>query len=121
MKTFSIALIATLATMNLFAQEPQPAGEPQKQDAAEQVELTQPDGIALKGGKVYLTENGKTSVITEEVWTKRGMQVTPAGTIIFASGEKAVLREGDFVTMDGAVARPIPLDGINSEVAYNKK
>ena len=119
MKTLVIGFFATIATLNLFAQAP--ASEPQKNDAATQVEQTQPDGIALKGGKVLLTENGKTSVITEELWTKRGMQVTPTGTIIFANGEKAKLREGDFVTMDGAVARPISLDGINSEVAYNKK
>ena len=118
MKTLVIGFFATIATLNLFAQVRQPAGEPQKQDAAAQVEQTQPDGIALKGGKVLLTENGKTSVITEELWTKRGMQVTPSGTIIFANGEKAKLREGDFVTMDGSVARPIPLNG---EVASNKK
>jgi hypothetical protein len=120
MKTLVIGFFATIATLNLFAQAQQPAAEPQKQDAA-QVEQTQPDGIALKQGKVLLTENGKTSVITEELWTKRGMQVTPSGTIIFANGEKAKLREGDFVTMDGAVARPIPLSGIGSEVASNKK
>src|SRR6185295_16158196 len=121
MKTLSIGLLATFATMSVFAQGSILGGEAQKQDAAAQVEKTQPDGIALKGGKVWLTENGKTSVITEEVWTKRGMQVTPSGTIIFENGEKAKLLEGDFVTMDGAVERPIPLDGINSEVAYNKK
>ena|ERR1044071_190685 len=118
MKTLSIGLLATFATMSVFAQSSILGSERQKKDAAIQVEQTQPDGITLKQGKVYMTENGITKVITEEIWTKRGMQVTPTGAIVFANGEKAKLREGDFVTMDGAVARPIPL---GSEVASNKK
>jgi hypothetical protein len=48
---------------------------------------------------------------------KNGTQVTPSGTLIFASGEKAKLREGDFVTLEGAVARPIP---ISTKAATNR-
>ena len=37
------------------------------------------------------------------------MQITPSGTLIFENGEKAQLREGDVVSLTGAVARPIPI------------
>ena|SRR5687767_8088119 len=113
MKKLLIALVAMIATLNLFAQtdEPQPTVEPQ-QDAT--VQNTQPDGLTLKGNTVWLTENGQTKAVTEEIWMRNGMQVTPSGTIIFATGERAKLREGDFVDMKGAVARPIP---IGTEVA----
>src|SRR6185503_8810940 len=104
MKKLLIASVAMMATLNLFAQtdEPQPADE-QKQNVA--VQNTQPDGLTLKNNTVWLNENGQTKAITEEIWMRNGMQVTPSGTLIFANGEKAKLREGDFVDMKGAVAR----------------
>ena len=113
MKKLLIASVAMMATLNLFAQtdEPQPAVEPQ-QDAA--VQQSQPDGLTLKGNTVWLTENGVTRELSEEIWMRNGMQVTPSGTIIFANGEKAQLREGDVVDMRGAVARPFP---VGTEVA----
>ena len=103
MKKLLIASVAMMATLNLFAQ----TDEPQKQDAA--VQNTQPDGLTLKNNTVWLTENGQTKVLSEEIWMRNGMKITPAGTLIFATGEKAKLREGDFVDMKGAVARPIPI------------
>jgi hypothetical protein len=119
MKTLLIAFVAAIATTNLFAQGS--VLGPEQTNAAVQTEQTQRDGLTLKEGKVYMTENGITKVITEEIWTKRGMQITPSGTLIFENGEKAKLLEGDFATMDGVVERPISLDAIGSEVAYNKK
>ncbi len=121
MKNLTIGFLAAIASLNLSAQVPQPATEPQKQDATAQVEKTQPEGMTLKDGQVWLFENGKATVITEETWTRRGMQITPSGTIIFANGEKAKLREGDFVTFDGAVARPIALKEKDNTVAYNRR
>jgi hypothetical protein len=72
----------------------------------------------MKEQKVFFTENGVTKEVTEEIWMRNGMQITPNGTLIFANGEKAKLREGDFVDLKGAVARPIT---IGSEVAYHKR
>jgi len=117
MKKLTILFLALGASLNLFAQTDEPE---QQQDAAVQVAKTQPEGLTLKEGTVWLSENGKATAIIEEIWTKRGMQVTPSGAIIFSNGEKAALLEGDFVTFDGAVARPIPLGKEKVEVAYNK-
>jgi hypothetical protein len=107
MKKLLIAFVAMIATLNLFAQEPQPADEPQQ--AAVQTQNNEHDGLTLKDHKVWLIENGETKTLSEEIWMRNGMQITPSGTIIFANGERAKLREGDFVDMRGAVARPIPI------------
>jgi len=109
MKTLLIALLAFFATLNLYAQEPQPADDSQNQNAA--VQNTQPDGLMFKDNAVWLYENGKTKVITEEIWMLNGMQITPTGTLIFANGERSQLKEGDFISLKGAVARPIPIKG----------
>lgn len=113
MKKLLIAFVAVIATLNLFAQtdEPQPADQPQKEAT---VQATQPDGLMLKGGEVWLMQNGQAKAISEEIWMINGMQITPSGTLIMANGERAKLREGDFVSLKGAVARPIP---IGTEVA----
>ncbi len=105
MKKLLIAFVAMMATLNLFAQ----TDEPQKQDAA--VQNTQPDGLMYKDNAVWLYENGKTKVITEEIWMLNGMQITPTGTLIFANGERSKLKEGDFISLKGAVARQIPIKG----------
>jgi hypothetical protein len=105
MKKLFAGFVAMIATLNLFAQESQ-------QDAA--VQKTQQEGLTLKDKTVWIIENGERKVLSEEIWMRNGMQITPAGTLIFANGEKAKLREGDFVDMKGAVARPIP---IGTEVA----
>lgn len=125
MKTPLIALFALTATLNLFAQGP--AGdEPEQATAIEQPEaaiqpepVSQPQkaeqiGLTLRDNKVWLIENGEPKEITEEIWMRNGMQITPSGTLIFANGERAKLREGDFVDMKGAVARPFP---VGTEVA----
>src|SRR5262245_3213221 len=112
MKTLTAAFFALIVSANLFAQEPQTADEPRKQDAT--VQKTQPDGLMFKNNAVWLYENGQTKAITEEIWMLNGMQITPAGTLIMANGEKAHLKEGDFVSLKGGVARPIP---IGTEVA----
>ena len=103
MKKLLIASVAMVATLNLFAQ----TDEPKKQDVT--VQNTQPDGLTLKSNTVWLTENGQTKAVTEEIWMRNGMQITPSGTLIFENGEKAQLREGDVVSLTGAVARPIPI------------
>ena len=103
MKKLLIASVAMVATLNLFAQ----TDEPKKQDVT--VQNTQPDGLTLKNNTVWLTENGQTKAVTEEIWMRNGMQITPSGTLIFENGEKAQLREGDVVSLTGAVARPIPI------------
>jgi len=108
MKTLSVAF-ALFASINLFAQESQTTNEPQNQDQNVQVQKTQPDCLAMKGNKVFLTENGVTKEITEEIWMRNGMQITPSGNLIFPNGERAKLREGDVADLKGAVARPVPI------------
>jgi|SRR5689334_12444015 len=105
MKKLLIASVAMMATFNLFAQTDEP--QPQNQNVS--VQSTQPDGLTLQGNTVLLTENGQTKAITESIWMRNGMQVTPEGTLIFPTGEKAKLRHGDVVSLSGAVARPIPV------------
>lgn len=107
MKTLTIGFVALIATLNLYAQEPGTVMEPQKQDAV--VQKTEQQGLMLKDKKVWLVENGESKAITEKFLTGSGMKVTPTGTLIFENGEKAKLREGDFVSLNGAVARPIPI------------
>ena len=110
MKTLTVAF-ALLASFNLFAQEPQTTNEPQNQDQSQaaQVQKSQPAGLAIKENKVFITENGATKEITEAIWMRNGMQITPSGILIFPNGERATLREGDVADLRGAVARPVPL------------
>lgn len=117
MKTLTIGFFALLASANLFAQEPAATNEPQKQEAT--VQNAQQDGLTLMDHKVWLYENGQAKAIIEEIWTQNGMKVTPSGTLVFANGDRAKLQTGDFVSMTGAVARPIPIKG--SEVVMTKK
>jgi Domain of unknown function (DUF6799) len=114
MKKLLIASVAMMATLNLFAQtdEPQSTNEPQNQNAA--VQSTLPDGLMFKDNVVWLYQNGQTKAITEEIWMLNGMQITPTGTLIFANGERSQLKEGDFISLKGAVARPIPIKGETS-------
>ena len=118
MKKLLIASVAMMATLNLFAQtdESQPTNEPQKQDVV--APNTQPDGLMFKDNVVWLYQNGQTKAITEEIWMLNGMQITPNGTLIFANGEKSKLKDGDFISLKGAVARPIT---IKSDVTLNQR
>ena len=119
MKTLTMG-VALIATLNLSAQQPTAANETQKQNNA--VQKTQPDGLTLINHTVWLFENGKVKAITEEIWMRNGMQVKPSGTLIFVNGEKAKLKEGDFVSLKGAVARPVAIKAkSSSEVALTKK
>ena len=114
MKKLFVGFVAMIATLNLFAQEPQPATEPQNPEATAQVQTSDPEGLTMKDSKVFLIVNGELKEITEEIWMRNGMQITPSGKLVFANGERAQLRNGETVSLKGAVARPIP---IGTEVA----
>lgn len=119
MKKLILLFTATVIGVNLMAQVSQPSGIAEEKQGAVLDKREQPEGMIFKEGKVFLLMNGQTSVLTEEIWTKNGMQVTPSGTLIFANGEKAKLGEEDFVTMDGAVARTFQVSETDKEIAYD--
>jgi hypothetical protein len=59
------------------------------------------DGVFMRDGKVFLLEKGKVAPLTTEYALTNGNKVTPQGVIVFASGEKLALNEGELVLPSG--------------------
>src|SRR5258706_15782214 len=116
-----IGFIIMAFALNAFAQEPV---APEKKEPAAQVQQKSEQkvkGISFKSGKAWMTKDGKTTALDKEVTLMNGTRVTPSGAVIMKDGSKAMLKEGDFVSMEGAVERKVPVKATDRTKAYPEK
>ena len=103
-------LIAVAAfAMSAQAQEPQPPETKYYVADNEQAVQENKEGIIFKNGKAWMVKDGQTMVLEKEMTMGNGMKVLPTGRVIMQNGEQAWLTDNDFVHMDGAVEREIPV------------
>ena len=76
-----------------------------KADEGMVVTATAVDGVAMKGGQVLLTSNGRTTVVTNEVTLHDGTRVSSDGSVTTASGQKLRLKDGERISMDGKIEK----------------
>lgn len=117
-----IGLIALTAfAVNVLAQEPAPSDKMGTSAQVQKSEQKVKDGISFKSGKAWMTKDGKTVALDKEATLANGTRVTPSGHLIMKDGSKAMLKEGDFVAMDGTIERAVPVKATDRKEAYPEK
>jgi len=64
------------------------------------------DHIMMKDGKVMMMKAGKSMPLDKEITLTNGSKVTVDGTVTMKDGTKMTMKEGDMITMDGAMMKP---------------
>lgn len=59
------------------------------------------DGFTLSGTSVLFTRDGVSKKVEQEIVMKDGMRVRPDGSVLFANGNKASLRNNQLLTLTG--------------------
>lgn len=102
--TFAATLLLTAAAT--FAAEaqtkpaPRKAVQPRPRAAAPKGE-TMKDGFLMKDGKVMMTRNGQTEVLTADNTLVNGTKVAANGSVMLTDGTSTMLKEGDYVSLTG--------------------
>lgn len=66
------------------------------------------DCVIMKHGKMLVTKDGNTKVMTDDMTMQDGCRVKTDGTVISADGQKMMLKDGDAITMDGKMKKEAP-------------
>lgn len=66
-----------------------------------------PDGVMMENGKIMVVENGKMSMMSQDLILKDGTKVMNDGTYIKKDGTKMMLKNGEHIDMSGTI---IPLE-----------
>lgn len=61
------------------------------------------DGISVSAGETFITRNGRTEKLKEDVRLANGAVVKPNGTVVLSNGNSVALRSGQFLDLDGVV------------------
>lgn len=59
------------------------------------------DGVMMQGGKILVTQNGKTTMLSEDMNLPNGAVVMKDGTVKMADGSTKMLKDGDRMDMKG--------------------
>lgn len=60
------------------------------------------DGVMMKEGKMYVIKEGQSLLMTREVTLSNGAKVMPEGYIVNKNGSRIMIKDGDFVDMEGS-------------------
>jgi hypothetical protein len=107
MKFRTIALLAFALTTSAVAASAQTKLPPRRAAAAPRPKPVMPgvatmkDGVMMKEGKVLVTQMGRTTPLTQEMSLTNGTKITPAGSVVTATGTSTQLQEGDMVSLSG--------------------
>lgn len=73
--------------------------------SAQETKTLKEDGIKMKNGKVWVWENGQSTVLTSDRTLSNGTKVSANGTVTNSDGTVWTLVEGDKVNMEGVAVR----------------
>ncbi|GAA3938701.1 hypothetical protein GCM10022406_23610 [Hymenobacter algoricola] len=85
---------------------------------------TMKDGAIMKEGKVFFTQQGQTSPVTQPVSLVNGTKIMADGSLTMADGTTAMLREGDVLSLSGrltTMAMKAEQDSLALMAKYGKK
>jgi hypothetical protein len=63
------------------------------------------DCVMMKDGKVMVMKNGQKSELTEDMTLSNGTTVTKDGTVKTSDGKTMMLKDGEWVGMDGKMGK----------------
>ena len=61
------------------------------------------DGVMMKDGKMWVTQEGKTTAMDKEMTLKNGTKVMPDGSYVTKDGKKMKLANGESIDKEGKV------------------
>lgn len=61
------------------------------------------DGVRVTAGETFITRNGRTEKLTEDVRLANGAVVKPNGTVVLSNGNTLSLRSDQFMDLSGVV------------------
>lgn len=61
------------------------------------------DGVRVTAGETFITRNGRTEKVTEDVRLANGAVVKPNGTVVLSNGNILSLRSDQFIDLSGVV------------------
>jgi hypothetical protein len=61
------------------------------------------EGVIMKDGKLLMMKNGQTTQLTTDLTLDNGTVVMANGTVKMKDGTTSMLKEGDYVGMDGTM------------------
>jgi len=61
------------------------------------------DGVKVTAGETFITRNGRTEKLTEDVRLANGAVVKPNGTVVLSNGNTLSLRSDQFIDLGGVV------------------
>ena len=104
--TLAFAAFLGLSSMSVQAQTKLPPRKPVQPRArvaaaAPNAVPSVKDGVMMKEGKVYMTQSGITSPLTQETSLVNGTKITADGTVTMTNGTTATLKEGDYMSLSG--------------------
>jgi hypothetical protein len=85
---------------------------------------TMKDGLIMKEGKVFFTQQGQTNTVTTPVTLVNGTKIMADGAVTMADGTTAMLREGDVMSLSGRMttkAMKAEQDSLTLLAKYGKK
>ena len=68
------------------------------------------DGVMMKDGKMWVTQDGKTTAMDKEVTMKNGTKVMTDGTYVTKDGKKMKLANGVSIDKEGNLEHAKPAD-----------
>jgi hypothetical protein len=96
MKKVLVSLLAMTLTAGVFAQD--------STNAMNKMAPRQShEGVLMKDGKLLMMKNGQTTQLTSDLTLDNGTIVMANGSVKTKDGTTAILKEGDYVGMDGTM------------------
>jgi hypothetical protein len=97
MKKVLVTLIVMTLALGVFAQDSTNA----KNKMAPMQNMQKHEGVMMQNGKLLMMKNGQTTQLTTDLTLDNGAVVMTNGTVKAKDGKTTVLKEGDYVSMDG--------------------
>jgi uncharacterized protein with beta-barrel porin domain len=97
MKKVLVTLIVMTLALGVFAQDSTNA----MNKMAPKQNMQKHEGVMMKDGKLLMMKNGQTTQLTTDLTLDNGAVVMTNGTLKAKDGKTTVLKEGDYVSMDG--------------------
>jgi hypothetical protein len=94
MKKVLISLFAITLSLGVFAQDSTTNNMAPKQNH---------EGVILKNGKLLMMKNGQTTQLTTDLTLDNGTVVMTNGSVKTKDGTVTILKEGDYIGMDGTI------------------
>ena len=92
-----VTLIVITLALGVFAQDSTNA----MNKMAPKQNMQKHEGVMMKDGKLLMMKNGQTTQLTTDLTLDNGTVVMTNGTVKAKDGKTTVLKEGDYVSMDG--------------------